>query len=106
MERILFLSYPLLPNGPPLILPGWTDAGILALRVFKRRCCHTGKYDAVTGASMEQFMSFLRPEGGNGGMPEGALPAQAGSIPLLGFAQAGAGGFFDDSGFPAGQGWD
>jgi phage repressor protein C with HTH and peptisase S24 domain len=60
----------------------------------------------ATGASMEQFMSFLRPEGGNGGMPEGALPAQAGSIPLLGFAQAGAGGFFDDSGFPAGQGWD
>jgi phage repressor protein C with HTH and peptisase S24 domain len=27
-------------------------------------------------------------------------------FPLLGFAQAGAGGFFDDSGFPAGQGWD
>jgi phage repressor protein C with HTH and peptisase S24 domain len=60
----------------------------------------------ATGASMEQFMSFLRPEGGNGGMPEAALPAQAGSIPLLGFAQAGAGGFFDDGGFPAGQGWD
>jgi phage repressor protein C with HTH and peptisase S24 domain len=27
-------------------------------------------------------------------------------IPLLGLAQAGAGGFFDDGGFPAGQGWD
>ena len=27
-------------------------------------------------------------------------------MPLLGFAQAGAGGFFDDAGFPAGQGWD
>ena len=27
-------------------------------------------------------------------------------MPLLGFAQAGAGGFFDDGGFPAGQGWD
>ena len=24
----------------------------------------------------------------------------------MGFAQAGAGGFFDDGGFPAGQGWD
>ena len=24
----------------------------------------------------------------------------------IGFAQAGAGGFFDDGGFPAGQGWD
>jgi phage repressor protein C with HTH and peptisase S24 domain len=27
-------------------------------------------------------------------------------VPLLGFAQAGVGGFFDDGGFPAGQGWD
>lgn len=27
-------------------------------------------------------------------------------IPLLGFAQAGKGGFFDDGGFPAGSGWD
>ena len=28
------------------------------------------------------------------------------SVPLLGFAQAGAGGYFDDGGFPAGKGWD
>lgn len=28
------------------------------------------------------------------------------SIPLLGFAQAGDHGFFDDAGFPAGAGWD
>ena len=41
-----------------------------------------------------------------GTLPEGAFPPQSGSIPLLGFAQAGAGGFFDDGGFPAGQGWD
>ena len=27
-------------------------------------------------------------------------------IPLIGFAQAGAGGFFDDAGFPTGGGWD
>jgi len=27
-------------------------------------------------------------------------------VPLLGLAQAGAGGFFDDGGFPVGQGWD
>jgi phage repressor protein C with HTH and peptisase S24 domain len=27
-------------------------------------------------------------------------------VPLIGLAQAGAGGFFDDGGFPAGQGWD
>jgi phage repressor protein C with HTH and peptisase S24 domain len=28
------------------------------------------------------------------------------SVPLLGFAQAGSGGFFTDGGFPAGKGWD
>ena len=28
------------------------------------------------------------------------------SVPLLGLAEAGGGGFFDDSGFPVGQGWD
>jgi phage repressor protein C with HTH and peptisase S24 domain len=27
-------------------------------------------------------------------------------VPLIGFAQAGVGGFFDDGGFPAGHGWD
>jgi phage repressor protein C with HTH and peptisase S24 domain len=27
-------------------------------------------------------------------------------VPLVGFAQAGAGGFFDDAGFPVGHGWD
>jgi phage repressor protein C with HTH and peptisase S24 domain len=28
------------------------------------------------------------------------------TVPLLGLAQAGAGGFFDSAGFPVGQGWD
>ncbi|WP_184499138.1 MULTISPECIES: S24 family peptidase [Rhizobium] len=60
----------------------------------------------ATGASMEQFLAFMRPEAGSLGQQEGAFPRQGGSIPLLGFAQAGAGGFFDDGGFPAGQGWD
>jgi phage repressor protein C with HTH and peptisase S24 domain len=31
---------------------------------------------------------------------------EATGIPLIGFAQAGSAGFFDDSGFPLGQGWD
>lgn len=30
----------------------------------------------------------------------------AATVPLLGFAQAGAGGYFDAAGFPVGQGWD
>jgi phage repressor protein C with HTH and peptisase S24 domain len=59
----------------------------------------------ATGATVDQFMSFL-PAGGRGQIPDGSFPPQAGTIPLLGFAQAGAGGFFDDGGFPAGQGWD
>ncbi len=28
------------------------------------------------------------------------------AVPLLGLAQAGAGGYFDDAGYPAGEGWD
>ncbi|RDJ24923.1 helix-turn-helix transcriptional regulator [Bosea caraganae] len=50
----------------------------------------------ATGASLDEFMSVV--------MRAGAAPAQ--TIPLIGFAQAGSGGFFDDGGFPAGQGWD
>lgn len=60
----------------------------------------------ATGATMEQFMGFMRPAISLSGLPDGAFPPQGSSIPLLGFAQAGAGGFFDDGGFPAGQGWD
>ncbi|MCV9944428.1 MULTISPECIES: helix-turn-helix transcriptional regulator [unclassified Rhizobium] len=64
----------------------------------------------ATGASMEEFLAFMRPDAGPSEQQvkqqESAFPQQGGSIPLLGFAQAGAGGFFDDGGFPAGQGWD
>jgi phage repressor protein C with HTH and peptisase S24 domain len=51
---------------------------------------------AATGASIDTFVKLL--SDGNGG------PAQG--VPLIGFAQAGAGGFFDDGGFPLGKGWD
>jgi phage repressor protein C with HTH and peptisase S24 domain len=63
---------------------------------------------SATGSSLEEFLSLVRGgrPPGEGGFPEGAFPPQASSIPLLGFAQAGSGGFFDDGGFPAGQGWD
>jgi phage repressor protein C with HTH and peptisase S24 domain len=60
----------------------------------------------ATGASMEEFLGLMRSGTLSGAMPDGAFPPQGSSIPLLGFAQAGAGGFFDDGGFPAGQGWD
>ena len=60
----------------------------------------------ATGATVEQFTAYLSMNGQSAYVPEGMSPAQTGAIPLLGFAQAGAGGFFDDGGFPAGQGWD
>ncbi|NKJ05173.1 MULTISPECIES: helix-turn-helix transcriptional regulator [unclassified Rhizobium] len=56
----------------------------------------------ATGASLEQFLGFLR----SGEMSAQGISPAGSSIPLIGFAQAGAGGFFDDGGFPAGQGWD
>ena len=59
----------------------------------------------ATGASIDEFFT-LSDSTRDAGLPQGAFPPQAGTIPLLGFAQAGAGGFFDDGGFPAGQGWD
>jgi len=60
----------------------------------------------ATGNSFDDFTSLVRGGVQDSFLPEGAFPPQVGSIPLLGFAQAGAGGFLDDGGFPAGQGWD
>lgn len=59
----------------------------------------------ATGSSIDQFF-MLANAVPDDALPQGAFPPQTGTIPLLGFAQAGAGGFFDDGGFPAGQGWD
>jgi phage repressor protein C with HTH and peptisase S24 domain len=50
---------------------------------------------AATGATIDQFVALIS---------DGKSPAQA--VPLIGFAQAGAGSYFDDAGFPAGKGWD
>ncbi|MBS9476707.1 S24 family peptidase [Ancylobacter radicis] len=50
---------------------------------------------AATATSLDDFMGLI--EGGATGRR---------AIPLIGFAQAGAGGFFDDAGFPVGGAWD
>jgi phage repressor protein C with HTH and peptisase S24 domain len=50
---------------------------------------------AATNSSVETFVQLIG---------DGARGTQ--SVPLLGLAQAGSGGHFDDSGFPAGKGWD
>jgi phage repressor protein C with HTH and peptisase S24 domain len=57
----------------------------------------------ATSSSLGEFIALLSDDGGR---QEGALPAQKSTVPLLGLAQAGAGGFFDDAGFPAGHGWE
>src|SRR3954449_6755665 len=52
----------------------------------------------AAGASVEEFTDLLSGRKGQ--------PAKRKHIPLLGFAQAGKGGYFDDSGFPSGAAWD
>jgi phage repressor protein C with HTH and peptisase S24 domain len=47
----------------------------------------------ATGASLDDFFDLVKRR-------------DTATVPLLGFAQAGAGGYFDDAGFPAGHGWD
>ena len=54
---------------------------------------------AATNATMEDFVSLI----GRGGGPTRTFGR---SVPLIGMAQAGTRGFFDDAGFPAGAGWD
>ena len=49
----------------------------------------------ATGTSFGEFVGLL------GGSRMSTRP-----LPILGLAQAGAGGYFDASGFPAGNGWD
>ena len=50
---------------------------------------------AATNVPFDTFVSLIED-----------APRVVQSVPLLGFAQAGAGGFFTDGGFPAGKGWD
>jgi phage repressor protein C with HTH and peptisase S24 domain len=62
----------------------------------------------ATGTSFDDFARLVgdTEDGRYDGLPSGNFPQQSSGIPLLGFAQAGAGGYFDDAGFPAGQGWE
>jgi phage repressor protein C with HTH and peptisase S24 domain len=54
----------------------------------------------ATGASLELFTSLVT----GSATVTSARPARR--IPLLGLAQAGGDGFFDDAGFPVGGSWD
>jgi phage repressor protein C with HTH and peptisase S24 domain len=50
----------------------------------------------ATGASLEEFLGMIRE----------VKEEPKRTIPLIGRAQAGAGGYFGDAGFPVGAGWD
>jgi phage repressor protein C with HTH and peptisase S24 domain len=56
----------------------------------------------ATGARLEDFTALVM---GARAIPEARGKARS-RIPLIGMAQAGAEGFFDDGGYPAGAGWD
>ncbi len=51
----------------------------------------------ATGASLAEFVGEI------GAQNQSALARR---IPVIGYAQAGAHGYFDDAGYPAGTGWD
>jgi len=51
----------------------------------------------ATGASLDEFMALVTANSG---------AARRHTRPLIGLAQAGEGGFFDDAGFAVGAGWD
>ena len=50
----------------------------------------------ATGTTIDSFVGLITDNHGTA--------TQA--VPLIGLAEAGAGGFFDDGGFPVGRGWD
>ncbi len=50
----------------------------------------------ATGVSVNAFISLIAD----------STRQAAQAVPLIGFAEAGAGGYFDDGGFPVGKGWD
>ncbi len=61
----------------------------------------------ATGSDLSAFLGERASRAAErGAPPSGAFPPQPSTIPLLGLARAGTGGFFDDGGFPVGQGWD
>jgi phage repressor protein C with HTH and peptisase S24 domain len=54
----------------------------------------------ATGAALEDFTALVT------GARALSTPRPARRIPLIGLAQAGSDGYFDDGGYPVGGGWD
>ena len=58
----------------------------------------------ATGASLDAFTSLV--SGARALASNASTRATARRVPLIGFAQAGGDGYFDDGGYPVGGGWD
>jgi phage repressor protein C with HTH and peptisase S24 domain len=58
----------------------------------------------ATGASLEGFTALVT--GARTLSSGGAARSPSRRVPLIGFAQAGSDGYFDDGGYPVGGGWD
>jgi len=58
----------------------------------------------ATGASLDAFASLV--SGARALASNASTRATARRVPLIGFAQAGSDGYFDDGGYPVGGGWD
>ena len=81
--------------------PRWPSTESIA-KVIEASATSLGAFSALVDGDVDQHrmsegaQSFYVPPQGDGGL----------SIPLIGLAQAGTGGFFDDAGLPRGEGWD
>jgi phage repressor protein C with HTH and peptisase S24 domain len=58
----------------------------------------------ATGASLEAFTALV--SGARAVTSSGSARGATRRVPLIGLAQAGGEGFFDDGGYPVGGGWD
>ncbi len=60
----------------------------------------------ATGSSFTDFVGLTGEDTGPGDAPTAAVAAALRRVPVIGYAQAGNDGYFDDAGYPAGNGWD
>ncbi len=60
----------------------------------------------ATASSFTDFVGLTGEGTGSGDAPTAAAAASLRRVPVIGYAQAGNDGYFDDAGYPAGNGWD
>ena len=83
--------------------PAWVTECLLSSVTLRgpiwEPCCGDGalaKVLSATGESLDEFVALVS-----------SVPnVRARMVPLIGLAQAGSRGYFDDAGFPAGSGWE